>query len=200
MKGRGGGMVAVALAAAAPLAIALAGTPHGAVRSAYPDAPPPGTTGGFGEPTCVSCHFAATPDTLGSLALRGLPAAFETGRSYELTVELAREDMGAAGFELSARFASGPARGRQAGAFRVLGSDTAVTAQASIDYVHQTLAGAVPSTTGLARWRIEWTAPEHPDPVRFHVAANAANGDESPLGDRVYAIEETVGPASASPD
>lgn len=200
MKRRAGAAIALALFAA-PLAIALeAGTPQGATWSGYPDAPPPATTGGFGEPTCVSCHFASTPDTLGSLALRGLPATYEPGRTYELIVELAREDMAAAGFELSARFAAGPARGRQAGGFRVPGDDVAVTPQAGVDYVHQTLAGVVPSTAGLARWRIEWSAPERLDPVRFHVAANAANGDESPLGDRVYALEETIGPATAGAD
>jgi hypothetical protein len=183
-----GGAFAVALAAAAPLAAAV-GFP-----SEYPDAPPPGTTGGFGEPTCVSCHFAATPDTLGSLVLRGLPATFETGRRYELTVELARQDMAAAGFQLSARFAAGPARGQQAGGFRVLGDDATLTAQAGVDYVHQTLAGSVPSAPGMARWRLAWTAPGESTSgaVRFHVAANAANGDESPLGDRVYALEENV--------
>ena len=177
MKRGAGGALAVALAAVAPFAAAAG------FLTAYPDAPPPGTTGGFGEPTCVSCHFATTPDSLGSLALRGLPATFEAGRTYELTVELARADMAAAGFQLSARFASGPARGRQAGAFRILGDHAAVTAQSGVDYVHQTLAGAVPSTPGLARWGIEWTAPgKGSASVRFHIAANAANGDESPLG------------------
>ena len=182
-----GGAFAVALAAAAPLAAAVG------FSSGYPDAPPPGTTGGFGEPTCVSCHFAATPDTLGSLVLRGLPATFETGRRYVLTVELAREDMAAAGFQLSARFAEGPARGLQAGAFRVLGNDATVTARAGVDYVHQTLAGTVPSPPGVARWRLGWTAPgKASGAVRFHIAANAANGDESQLGDHVYALEEKV--------
>ena len=183
--------------AAAALGVTLAAAPLAAAAgylSAYPDAPPPGTTGGFGEPTCVSCHFASTPDTLGALSLRGLPAVLEPGRTYELVVELAREDMAAAGFQLSARFASGPARGRQAGAFRVLGDETAITPQSGVEFVHQTLAGAVPSTSGLGRWRIEWTAPGEDSPsVRFHVAANAANGDESPLGDRVYALEQTLG-------
>ena len=184
---RGAAALGVALAATAPLAVAAG------VRTAYPDAPPPGTTGGFGEPTCVSCHFATTPDTLGSLALRGLPATYAPGRSYELTVELARADMAAAGFQLSARFASGPVHGRQAGAFRVLGDHAAVTPQSGVEYVHQSLAGAVPPTPGLARWRIEWTAPgEGSAPIRFHVAANAANGDDSPLGDRVYALQETI--------
>ncbi len=188
MKRGAGGALAVALAAAGPLAAGVG------YLSGYPDAPPPGMTGGFGEPTCVSCHFAATPDTLGSLILRGLPATLEANRRYELTVELAREDMAAAGFQLSARFAAGPARGRQAGDFRVLGTETAVTAQAGVEYVHQTLAGTVPSTPGVARWRLGWTAPrEASAAVRFHIAANAANGDESPLGDRVYALEETIG-------
>ncbi|HET6360430.1 MAG TPA: choice-of-anchor V domain-containing protein [Gemmatimonadota bacterium] len=190
------GALALALAAATPLAVAagyLAAYPD-APGFVYPDAPPPGTTGGFGEPTCVSCHFATTPDTLGELVLRGLPATFERDRTYELTVELSRPDMAAAGFQLSARFAAGPDRGRQAGVFRVLGDDTAITAQSGVDYVHQTLAGAVPSTPGIARWRIEWAAPgERSARVRFHLAANAANGDESPLGDRVYALEETIG-------
>jgi hypothetical protein len=185
--------------AGAALGVALAAAPLAAAVgyfSAYPDGPPPGTTGGFGEPTCVSCHFASTPDTLGSLALHGLPPALEPGRTYELIVELAREDMAAAGFELSARFACGPARGRQAGAFRKPGDDVAVTREAGVDYVHQTLAGSAPSTPGRARWRIEWTAPVGRSvAVRFHVAANAANGDESPLGDRVYALEKTVGAA-----
>lgn len=190
MKRGAGAALGVVLGAAAPLAAAAG------YLSAYPDGPPPATTGGFGEPTCVSCHFASTPDSLGSLRLRGLPAAPEPGRTYALIVELAREDMLAAGFELSARFACGPARGRQAGAFRVLGDDVAVTRQAGVDYVHQTLAGSAPSTPGVARWRIEWTAPgERPARVHFHLAANAANGDESPLGDRVYALVETIGAA-----
>jgi hypothetical protein len=188
--------------AAGALGVALAAAPLAAAGlfSMYPDAPPPATTGGFGEPTCVSCHFATTPDTIGSLALRGLPDVFEPGRPYELFVELAREDMSAAGFELSARFASGPSRGRQAGSFRILGDEVAVTAQAGIDYVHQTQAGAAPANPGLARWRIEWTAPDAaPDPVRFNVAANAGNGDESPLGDRIFVLEETAASSARKP-
>jgi hypothetical protein len=184
------GALGVALAGATPLAAAAG------FLALYPDAPPPAMTGGFGEPTCFACHFATTPDTLGSLALRGLPATYEGRRSYELIVEIAREGVAAAGFELSARFASGQSRGRQAGAFRVLGGDVAVTGQAGVDYAHQTQSGSVPAGSGLARWRIEWTAPgAATDPVRFNVAANAGNGDKSPLGDRIYALEETVEPA-----
>ena len=199
MKRRADGALGLGLAVAAPLAIASMGSPPGSAHVLYPDAPPPATTGGFGEPTCVSCHFAATPDTLGSLALRGLPEAYEPGRTYDLSVELARDDMAAAGFELSARFAAGPARGRQAGRFLAPDEHVAVTPQSGVEYVHQTLAGASPPTPGLARWRIEWTAPgAGAAAVRFHVAANAANGDESPLGDRVYALEETIGSAAPS--
>jgi hypothetical protein len=201
VKRGAGTALAVALAAAAPLAIALAkGNPPGAHRTAYPDAPPPATTGGFGEPTCVACHFAMSPDTLGALTLQGLPDSYTPGARYEVTIELARKDMAAAGFQLSARFGSGPARGRQAGRFRISGEGVTVTAQNGVDYVHQTLAGAAPSTPGRASWRIEWTAPEAAGPVRFHVAANAANGDESPLGDRVYALERAVASVTSTTD
>jgi hypothetical protein len=165
-------------------------------RGWYPDGPPPATTGGFGEPTCVSCHFASTPDGSGSLELHGLPARYEPGETYELAVELARPDMVAAGFELSARFAAGSERGGQGGSFRVSGDGLAITREAGVDYVHQTLAGSVPEKSGRALWWISWTAPDGElFPVVFHVAANGANGDESPLGDRIYATQESVAPA-----
>ena len=91
----------VVLAVAAPLAAFRGG--------AYPDAPPLGMTGGFGEPTCVVCHFApSVPDTTRALVVRGIPGSYLPGSEYELSVELSRPGLARAGFELSARFASGP--------------------------------------------------------------------------------------------
>lgn len=181
--------VGVALATAAPLAGYRAGL--------YPDAPPPATTGGFGEPTCVSCHFAPTaPDTAGSLAVEGLPRRYRPGHRYELTVALDRPGMKRAGFQLSARVAEGPDCGTQAGRFEVFDPVVAVTAATSVQYVHQTSEGAMPDAQGRARWTFRWTAPEKPRRVVFHVAANAANGDDSALGDVVFAIEREVPPAA----
>lgn len=41
----------------------------------------------------------------------------------------------------------------------------------------------------LRRWRFRWRAPLDADTVRFHVAANAANGDRSEFGDRIFVHE-----------
>lgn len=188
--------------AIAALGIALAGAvPLGAAwNAAYPDAPPPGMTGGFGEPTCVQCHFEGfQPASGGGLVIEGLPAKYTPGSRYVLTVALDRPDMGRAGFQLAARFVEGPARGRQAGAVRPLADDAMVTELVGVAYVHQTLGGSRLAEPGRARWRVEWKAPSPAQgAVAFHVAGNAANGDESALGDHVYAFEAKVAPARGS--
>lgn len=185
--------------AAAGLGVALATTaPLAGHLARFPDAPPPATTGGFGEPTCVSCHFGVeVPDPAGAVAIEGLPEAYAPGRRYEIAIVLTRPGMERAGFQLSARFAGGPAEGLQAGALRSLGPGTAVVADGGIAYLQQTAAGTGPGEPGRARWRAVWIAPDRAaGPVVFHVAANAANGDESPFGDHVYAVEARVAPAA----
>jgi hypothetical protein len=49
--------------------------------------------------------------------------------------------------------------------------------------------GVAVQVSGEARWRLSWTAPT-PDAGRvvLDVAANAADGDESQMGDRVYTL------------
>ncbi len=59
-----------------------------------------------------------------------------------------------------------------------------------MSYAEHTRAGSQRRTTGGLAWAVEWLAPAAATgPVVFHVAANAANGDESPLGDFVYLAE-----------
>ena len=171
-----GGALAVAVVAAA----SALGT------SFYPDEPPPATTGGFGEPTCASCHSGANPDSTGTLALEGLPGTYEPGRVYDLAVVLSRPGMERAGFQLASRFGEAPSRGEQAGGLRAEGEYAAVLEVAGIQYAHPTAAGSARVESGRARWRVEWTAPAGgAGRVLFHVVGNAANGDASALGDRV---------------
>ena len=149
----------------------------------YPDGPPPGHTGGFGEPTCRACH-ADNPLNApgGSLALGGLPAVYQPGASYRLTVTLGRRDLRRAGFQLAARFDSGVT----AGSLTPLDSSVAVTpSPAGVSYAHQTRAGSTRRET--AAWTLEWRAPDSARAtVAFHVAANAANDDASEFGDFIY--------------
>ena len=154
--------------------------------------PPVGHTGGFGEPTCLACHseFDLNPPG-GVLGVDGLPDTYEPRGRYRITIVFASDGMTRAGFQAAFRFADGQTQGKQAG--RVEPVDTRVTVSVSdtsaVEYVHHTESGTELAEPELASWSFVWTAPDAGDPVMIHVAANSANGDDSPLGDFVYTAE-----------
>ncbi len=156
---------------------------------AFLDGPPPAFTGGFGEPTCRQCHSdVPAPDPAGAVAVRGLPARYLPGARYVLTVRLGRPEMVAAGFQLSARGEDGS----QAGTLRPLDERAAVRTSGGVQYAGHTRAGTVVAGDSTS-WRVEWTAPRRTGgSVRFHLAGNAADGDESQLGDHVYTATKSV--------
>jgi hypothetical protein len=170
----------------------------------YGDGPPPGHTGGFGEPTCAACHTGnPTNAPGGSLSLAGLPARYTPGTRYRITVLLVRRGMMRGGFELSARVAEGTARGAHAGEWVVPDSLVQV-APGAVRYAMHTRAGTVLAAQDTARWVMEWIAPRGGTrAVAFHVAANAANDDASALGDYVLTTSGTsaapTGGTSAEP-
>lgn len=150
------------------------------------DRPPARHTGGFGEPTCHVCHFETDLDRgPGAVLLHGLPARYTPGAAYALTVVVTQPALGAAGFQLTARYEDGT----QAGALRIGAREQAradVTVAGGVQYVHHLYDGSLPVAPDTARWRIVWQAPLEPGAVLFHVAGNAANDDSSPLGDAIY--------------
>lgn len=160
----------------------------------HAEAPPLGHTGGFGEPTCVICHLGDEENAYGgSVAILGLPEAYEPGAIYTLTVVLRAEDTTVAGFQLSARFSEGEATGGSAGALAPVSPRVEVNAgENGVVYAHQNVAGSPAQTPDGSNWLVEWRAPESDDPVVFHVAANSANGDNSPLSYLVYRAEVRV--------
>ncbi|MGM0546573.1 MAG: choice-of-anchor V domain-containing protein [Bacteroidota bacterium] len=151
-------------------------------------------TGGFGEETCRSCHFDydLNPEG-GSLSVSGIPEKISEGEQIEIQIEVKREELGAAGFQLSARYEDGS----QAGSFdiekneRLMFSDEVPD---SLQYVQHMNEGTNPSEENKNRWMGRWQAPESPKgPIIFNIAANAANGDQSEFGDYIYADEIEVG-------
>jgi len=198
----------IALAGATVTVAAVrAGVTHRGRGAVHYDGPPIAHTGGFGEPTCRVCHQGQPLNAAGgTLRVEGLPGRYEPGRTYELVVVLRRDGMGRAGFELSARAVAGAQAGAlEATDMRVRVVPDSVTA---VRYAEQTREGC--SVTGPeARWTVHWRAPAQTgegggsgggsSDVLIHVAANAANYDDSPLGDFIYAGEWRVGgPAAAS--
>ena len=164
---------------------------------AYRDAPPPGFSGGFGEPSCHACHFSREPNEApGQLRLRGVPERYTPGATYPITVVLTRPGMKFAGFQLTARFTDDK---QQAGSLAPVPADiarVAITNSHDIVYVHQAGAGSVLATRDTASWTLLWTAPAIARAVSFHAAANAADGDDTVDGDFVYtASTSAVGAA-----
>ena len=189
------------LAVATALAI-VAAAPGPA--AAVADGPEPGFTGGFGEPTCTACHFdsPAEPEE-GALVIEGLPERYEPGREYPLRVTLRDARLERGGFQLAVRYADGESEGRQAGLLAVESLDAERAevvehGEPPVLYARQTLAGARSVDSRETSWVIRWTAPPEVDgtggPVVVHAAANAANDDESALGDVIHQASARSGP------
>ena len=152
---------------------------------------PPGFTGGWGEAHSGQCHYgSAVGDPEGSLTIAGLPHRYAAGQTYAFTVTLRHPVLERGGFQIAARFRDGALAGSSAG---ILKGDPgrvptlSTSTNPVIAYLTHTDVATKTDTPHLARWRLAWTAPESADtPVMLYVAANAANGDDSPFGDVVY--------------
>ena len=173
--------------AIAALAIAL--LPATAVLALhFRDGPPARVTGGFGEDSCVACHFGNAPnDGVGKLTLDGLPERYEPGATYALEVALTRPGMKAAGFQLAVRNADDKS---QAGHLAVADEECLrILEERGVQFVQHRLAEAPAAGADTVRWKLSWTAPETSRRVTTHVAAVAGDGDESQAGDFVYTLE-----------
>lgn len=172
--------------------------PRAATRRApvpHADGPPLARTGGFGELTCVECHLDLELNAPGgALLLDGIPASFTPGAAYVVTVIVEGEGMGRAGFQAAARFNDGERAGGPAGRLAPLDGRTVVRREDGVDYINHTAEGSELGPGDVAGWSFEWIAPGEPSPVVFHVTGNSANGDNSPLGDLIYAAEVVVPP------
>ncbi len=163
----------------------------------HADGPPLGHTGAFGEPSCVACHFGMEVNPPGGrVRIEGAPEKYDAERTYVLTVVLESEQMGAAGFQLSVRSADGA----MGGELRPTSSRVAVRDSAGLAYAQHTRAGSRVENPDIARWQVTWTPVRGAHgPVTLAVAANSANGDDSPFSDYVYTAQVSVpAPSSAS--
>lgn len=172
-----------------PIALFLIALPI--ALSGFKEGPYPNVAGGFGDHTCHVCHLDNPMNAPGgSLGLEGVPHSYVAGQTYPLTVTLSREGMKRGGFEIAARFASGRLKGKQAGAWRLLDGRAQIipsTADPALRFVQHTLVGSRAPAPGSNSWTVEWTAPSPAaGPVQFNAAGNAANNDDSPLGDFIY--------------
>ena len=175
------------------LALATFSQASGALRanefpaSRFPHSPPPAHTGGFNEPTCEACHFGEPlNDAPGALEVLGFPERYVPGSRYDLRIRLRHPELRAAGFQAAVRSPDGQG-GSDAGTLEPLDDRVSATLYEYVTYLSQSANGA--AATDSAEWKISWTAPASRTGVVLNVAGNAADGDASQFGDRVYSLE-----------
>jgi hypothetical protein len=173
---------------------------------AFPFGPPDGFTIAPGDKpgiACTQCH-TGTPLNGGGGSVR---VQFPSGLTYSpgvpQTLTILINDAVAAtyGFEMSARLESGPST-QQAGSFtpgqnqKVVCSDNNIEPATGcggngIQWIEHTQ----PSLTNTIS--VPWTPPvAGSGNVHLYVSANATNGDNTPRGDHIYAIDYVLTPAS----
>lgn len=163
------------------------------IPTTYPEHLVGAFTGGFGEETCHSCHFDYDLNwDEGSLMVNGIPDKIEAGHQYEIEIQVEREGLEKAGFQMSARYPDG----RQAGSFEVSENERIMFTKEvpdSVQYLQHSEKGTEPADKGYQSWMFSWKAPEElVDSVYFNISANAANGDQSEFGDWIYRQEFVV--------
>lgn len=175
----------------------------------HPDGPDPRNTGAPGDKTCAqaSCHVGPGNPTAGS----GVEISFPGGLTYSpgvkqtITVRVT-ESANRFGFQATARPGSNLSNG-QAGDFtatdervQVLCEDgrvktSACNSAAPVQFAEQTLAGSAANT-----WSFDWTPPATDvGTINFYVAGNAANGNGTNAGDRIFTRLYTLTPAASAP-
>ena len=169
------------------------------VTLAYKTGPPAGHTGGFGEPTCHTCHSDDAPNPPGgSVQVIDFPESYVPGQQYQIHVRVRGRDLGRAGFQLAVRFANGRAIGTTAGSLEATDARASVIAveKTGVQYAQHLMTGVTPLWTDSTQWTLRWTAPSSGAQVVLHIAANASNNDESEYGDRIYNTELVSGAAT----
>ena len=176
------------------MAATLALTGVAAISAFNPEGPPLGHTGGFGEPTCITCHEGSDLNAFGGrLTIEGLPNEYVQGERYLLTVLLEAEETDLAGFQLAVRYGTGGKEGLNAGEIHPIDDRVSISRSTKgVQYAHQTRQGSSMSAPDSTSWSMQWIAPSTGNSVVFHVAANSGNGDNSPLSDLVYTADLSV--------
>jgi hypothetical protein len=167
------------------------------VAAHFPDGAPARVTGGFGEDSCYACHWNGPEnDGEGALRISGFPERYEAGRRYPLVLEVERDGMAVAGFQMAVRGAADTVQG---GTFSVPpGEEDRVTVvtDRDVEFAQHLEGGTTLNVPGYARWTVTWTAPPDRGPLALHASAVAGDGDRSQMGDHVYTLERISRPKS----
>jgi uncharacterized protein (TIGR03437 family) len=173
--------------------------------------PPLGFTGAPDEGTCIGCHYTYIvpnpPNSGGSVVVTGLPATYNPGQTYTLTITVAHPTARRWGFETTALVANGSSNG--IGTLTILDTIRTIKRDANNrTYVsHYATESSSPSEDGTApgkagsnSWSFTWTAPPASSGnVTFYAVGNAANNQVSPEDDYIYTTSAVSKAPNAPP-
>ena len=157
--------------------------------SGFSDGPLPQLTGGFQEETCHSCHnsFPLNEGRTqgGMFFLSGVPAHYQGGESYSITVVIGQPGQRRWGFELSVRSADS---GDQAGRLESADDRTQLKEAEGIQYIQHNASGTQEGVlNGPVEFHFTWIAPDSSAGLLFfNAAGNAADGSGDSAGDYIY--------------
>lgn len=157
---------------------------------AFPDGPEPGYTGGKGFEDCSGCHFAGPPPSTGSgIELTGLAEQMVPGERYQITIEVRDPEQQVGGFQLAIRNLSSLASDGQF----VEREGLRILVDANVTFLSHSEPQRAEQQGDhqLTRWQFEWVAGSAKK-VELSVAAVAADGDDSSLGDNVYTFSRII--------
>lgn len=166
---------------------------------AYSSGPPDGLTNAPGESNCTACHGSFPLNSgMGSLEVVGLPAAYSPNTVYPLEIKLSDPAAQRWGFEMTVIDQNGTSQGALAPVN--LETQTSTGGAFSRTYLKHTSQGTHFGQTAQNTWQFQWTAPAAgTGSVGFFVVGNAANGNGSTSGDRIYTTSVNVAEESLSP-
>jgi uncharacterized protein (TIGR03437 family) len=177
---------------------------------AFVGGPDPRKTGAPGDSTCAEagCHVGTAIDSgPGTVTITYAGGTTYTpGARQRVTVRVEDPNQRRWGFQATARLSSNASAG-QAGSLDSTDANTQVICEdgrvkpcrdaAPVQFVEHTEAGTRNGTTGGVNFEFDWTAPAAgAGPVVLYVAANAANGNGTNAGDRIYTTSVTLNPAA----
>ena len=133
---------------------------------------------------CSVCHVGAPSDSgPGSVSISGMPARYQPGSTYPVTITVADPNASRWGFEAGATDRSG----NQAGSFAATSAGTSVQSQGAREWVNHNGGGTFQGVLLSSSWTFDWTAPPAGTGiVTLWVAGNAANNAQGNNGDLIY--------------
>jgi len=164
------------------------------VVAAFENGPPPGHSGAPGQPDCTICHFGNDANTEGgSVKLDGVPATYQDGQQYAISVTLEHNVLLIGGFQLAIQ----DIVGNPAGKLAANPGDEEIMSISGNSYIHHIKPRRRREDVSGIRWTVVWTAPDGNRELIISVAAVAANDDASALGDSVYTAAARMNSSSA---